>query len=158
MLSCTCFRIFLCSEFQSGEQTDVGRQRLNLSSLLLFSFSELNKVLDINEYHRTRTTKSVWLILGTQKGDNFTCTALLGLHQTSPFALRAEASFCSNMISLRTKFNAQMTVISHRTRSDLLPLPVIFFGVSSVIADKRRVLVIRASCFYITRENLGQAS
>ena len=48
--------------------------RLNLSSLSLFSFSELNKALDTNEYNSwrvliflnsTRTTNSVRLILGS---------------------------------------------------------------------------------------------
>ena len=53
-LSCTCFWIFLPSGIQSGEETDVGRQRLNraLESLFTFtsfiSFSELNKALDTN--------------------------------------------------------------------------------------------------------------
>ena len=55
-LSSTCFWIFLTSAgIQSGEETDVGKQRLNLglnlSSLSLFSFSELNKALDTNEYN-----------------------------------------------------------------------------------------------------------
>ena len=55
-LSSTCFWIFLPSGIQSGEETDVGKQRLNralesLSSLSLFSFSELNKALDTNEYN-----------------------------------------------------------------------------------------------------------
>ena len=45
-LSHTCFWIFLPSGIQSGKETDVGRQHLNLSSLSLFSFSELNKALD----------------------------------------------------------------------------------------------------------------
>ena len=48
-LSCSRFWIFLPSGIQSGEETDVGRQRLNLSWLSLFSFSELNKALDANE-------------------------------------------------------------------------------------------------------------
>ena len=52
----TCFWIFLLRGIQSGEETDVGKQRLNqalesLSSLSLFSFSELNKALDTNEYN-----------------------------------------------------------------------------------------------------------
>ena len=42
--------------------------------------------------------------------------------------------------------------------SNFLPLPVFFFGVSSAIAKVTRVLAIRASCFNISRENLGQAS
>ena len=50
-LSSTCFWIFLPSRIQSGEETDVGRQRLNHSSLSLSRFSELNKALDTNEYN-----------------------------------------------------------------------------------------------------------
>ena len=55
-LSSTCFWLFLPSGIQSGEETDVGKQRLNralesLSSLSLFSFSELNKALDTNKYN-----------------------------------------------------------------------------------------------------------
>ena len=47
-LSSTCFWIFLPSRIQSGEETDVGRQRFNHSSLSLSRFSELNKALDTN--------------------------------------------------------------------------------------------------------------
>ena len=50
-LSSTCFWIFLPSRIQSGEETDVGRQRFNHSSLSLSRFSELNKALDTNEYN-----------------------------------------------------------------------------------------------------------
>ena len=53
-LSSTCFWIFLPSRIQSGEETDVGRQCLNHSSLSLSRFSELNKALDTNEYNRWR--------------------------------------------------------------------------------------------------------
>ena len=53
-LSSTCFWIFLPSRIQSGEETDVGRQRLNHSSLSLSWFSEPNKALDTNEYNRWR--------------------------------------------------------------------------------------------------------
>ena len=41
-LSSTCFWIFLPSRIQSGQETDVGRQRLNHSSLLLSRFTEYN--------------------------------------------------------------------------------------------------------------------
>ena len=50
-LSSTCFWIFLPSRIQSGEETDVGRQRFNHSSLSFSRFSELNKALDTNEYN-----------------------------------------------------------------------------------------------------------
>ena len=50
-LSSTCFWIFLPSRIQSGEETDVGRQRLSHSSLSLSRFSELNKALNTKEYN-----------------------------------------------------------------------------------------------------------
>ena len=50
-LSSTCFWIFLLSRIQPGEETDVGKQRLNHSSLSLSRFSKLNKALDTNEYN-----------------------------------------------------------------------------------------------------------
>ena len=53
ILSHTC-PATLSRTIQSGEGTDVGRQRLNHSSLSLSRFSELNKALDTNEYNRWR--------------------------------------------------------------------------------------------------------
>ena len=50
-LPSTCFWIFLPSRIQPGEETDVGKQRLNQSSLSLSRFSELNKALGTNEYN-----------------------------------------------------------------------------------------------------------
>ena len=52
----------------------------------------------------------------SQKDNNFTRKTLRELHQTIPFALRAETSPRSSMIPLETKFNTQTTVISHRRR------------------------------------------
>ena len=51
-LSSTCFSIFLPSRIQPGEETDVGKQPLNHSSLSLSRFSKLNKALDTNEYKK----------------------------------------------------------------------------------------------------------
>ena len=64
----------------------------------------------------------------------------------------------SNLIPLRIKLDTQTTVISHRRRKWFFPLLVFFLGVSSAIADITRVYAIRASCFYISSENLGEAS
>ena len=50
-LSSTCFWIFLPIRIQSGEETDVGRQRLNHSSLSPSRFSKLNRALDTNDYN-----------------------------------------------------------------------------------------------------------
>ena len=107
-LSSTCFWIFLPSRIQPGEETDVGKQRLNHSSLSLSRFSELNKVLDTNEYNSvmkgfhflsTRTTNSIRLILGSQYSlyENYIKRARLlwGLKQV----------LGTNLIPLRTKLN-----------------------------------------------------
>ena len=52
----------------------------------------------------------------------------------------------------------QTTVTSDRRRKQFFSSAVFFLGVSSVIADITRVFAIRASCFYISRENLEEAS
>ena len=92
---------------------------------------------------------------------------ILSLHHTSAWLKKVLGS---NMIPLRTKFDTETTVISHRIKEreresererDFLPLPAFFYGVSSLsseIANITRVLAIRASYFYICRENLGQAT
>ena len=112
-----------------------------------------------SHFPSTRTTNLVRLILGSQKGNNFTRTALRKVHHTSPFALRAETSSRSNMIPMRTKLTHRRQLsLTREGESDFLPLSVIFSRVSSAIDGKTRVLEIRASCFYISHENLGQAS
>ena len=82
-----------------GEETDVGRQRLNHSSISLSRFSELNKALDTNEYNWT--TNSVRLILGSQyslcKYYIKRAHLLWGLKQV----------FSTNLIPLRTKLVTQ---------------------------------------------------
>ena len=105
-----------------------GRHRLNWALESLFTFALLvfrtkqgvwHKRIQLmkgSHFPSTRTTNLVRLILGSQKGNNFTRTALWKVHPTSPFALRAETSSRSNMIPLRTKFNTQTTVISHERR------------------------------------------
>ena len=89
-LSSTCFWIFLPSGVQSGEETDVGKQRLNralesLSSLSLFSFSELNKALDTNEYNWWRVF--VFFPKELKLGPTYPRLAIFSLrelNQTSP--------------------------------------------------------------------------
>ena len=100
--------------------------RLNLSSLSLFSFSELNKAIDTNEYNSwrvlifhnsTRTTNSIRLILASlAKRQQFHTWSFARITSNEPFALRAETSPRSSMIPLESKFNTQTTVISHRRR------------------------------------------
>ena len=57
---------------------------------------------------------------------------------------------------LKTIHRRQLSL--REKESDFFPMPIFFLGVSSVIADITRVFAIRASCFYISRENLGEAS
>ena len=77
-LSSTCFWLFLPSGIQSGEETDVGRQRLNKELESLFTFTLLvfrtkqgawhKQIQLMKSFHfpSTRTTNSVRLILGSQ--------------------------------------------------------------------------------------------
>ena len=130
-LSCTCFWIFLPSGIQSGKETDVGRQRLNWVLESLFTFGLLVfrtkqgawhkriKLMKVSDFPSTRTTNSVRLILGSQKGNNFTRTALQESHQTTSFALRPETSSCCNMIPRRTKFKGRDHGYAHARRLSL---------------------------------------
>ena len=77
-LSSTCFRIFLPSGIQSGEETDVGRQGLNKGLESLFTFTLLVFRTKQDAWHKriqlkkgfhfpcTGTINSVRLILGSQ--------------------------------------------------------------------------------------------
>ena len=75
-LSSTCFWIFLPSRIQSGEETDVGRQRFNHSSLSLCRFSELNKALNTNEYNWWRVFIFLPQELQTRPDLSSTCNIL----------------------------------------------------------------------------------
>ena len=103
-------------------------------------------------------TRSDLSSLRLQKDNNFTREALQELHQTG----RLLWGLKQVLVPVWSPWKANLT---HRRQlsltegeSNFLSLPVIFFGVSSAITDKTRVLAIRASCLYISRENLGQAS
>ena len=72
----------------------------------------------------------------SQKDNNSTRKALRELHQTSPFALRAETSPRSSMIPWKPNLTHRRQLSLTEGKSDFLPLPVIFFGVSSAITDK----------------------
>ena len=77
-LSSTCFWLFLPSGIQSGEETDVGRQRLNQALESLFTFTLLVFRTKQDAWHKriqlkkgfhfpcTGTINSVRLILGSQ--------------------------------------------------------------------------------------------
>ena len=56
----------------------------------------------------------------------------------------------SNNDTLRTKFDTQLTLISHRRRKRLSSSAGLLFGVSSAITDRTQDLAIRASCFYVS--------
>ena len=89
-MSSTCFWIFLPSRIQSGEETDVGRQRLNREFESLFTFTLLVFRTKQGAWHKriqlmkglhfpsTRTINSVRLIHGSQYS---LCQTL---NQTSP--------------------------------------------------------------------------
>ena len=56
----------------------------------------------------------------------------------------------NNYDTLRTKFDTQTTLISHRRRKRLSSSAGLLFGVSSAITDRTQDLAIRASCFYVS--------
>ena len=77
------------------------------------------KLMKVSDFPSTRTTNSVRLILGSQKGNNFTRTALRESHQTTSFALRPETSSRCNMIPRRTKFKGRDHGYVHARRLSL---------------------------------------
>ena len=165
-LSCTCFWIFQPSGIQSGEETDVGRQRLNRALESLLTFTRLVFRAKQGAWHKQiqltkgdvpsiRTTNSVRLILGSKYSiDNPTLSheqlcenhikrahLLWGLKQVL-------AGFQYD--PPENQFDTQTTVISHKGRKRFSSSAGLLFGVSSAIADITLVLAIRASCFYIS--------
>ena len=109
-LSNTCFCIFLPSRIKSGEQTDVGRQRLNHSSLSPSRFSKLNRALDTNDYNWWRA-----FIFHPQKpqtrSDLSSARNILFARITSnePVCWGLKQVLGTNLIPLRTKFDTQTT-------------------------------------------------
>ena len=172
-LSCTCFRIFLPSGIQSGEETDVGRQRLNQAFESLFTFTLLifrtkesawHKWIQLmkgSDFQSTRTTNSVRLILSSQYSIGNPTLSHVQLCENyikgTHLLWGLKPVLGSNLIPPRTKFDTQVTVSSHRRRKWFVPLLVFFFRVSSAIADVTWVFAIRA-CFYISRKNCREAS
>ena len=157
-LSRTCFWIFLPSGIQSGKETDIGRQHLNLSSLSLFSFSELNKVLDtwwrvLISLHKT-ATNSVRPILVSQYSIGNPSLSHVQFRKNHIkrarllWGWKTSSQFQYN--TLRTKFDTQTTVISHRRRKRFSSSAGLLIRVSSAITNRTQDLAIRASCFYIS--------
>ena len=157
-LSRTCFWIFLPSGIQSGKETDIGRQHLNLSSLSLFSFSELNKVLDtwwrvLISLHKT-ATNSVRPILVSQYSIGNPSLSHVQFRKNHIkrarllWGWKTSSQFQYN--TLRTKFDTQTTVLSHRRRKRFSSSAGLLIRVSSAITNRTQDLAIRASCFYIS--------
>ena len=157
-LSRTCFWIFLPSGIQSGKETDIGRQHLNLSSLSLFSFSELNKALDtwwrvLISLHKT-ATNSVRPVLVSQYSIGNPSLSHVQFRKNHIkragllWGLKTSSQFQYN--TLRTKFDTQTTVISHRRRKRFSSSAGLLFRVSSAITNRTQDLAIRESCFYIS--------
>ena len=144
---------------------------LNLSSLSLFSFSEPNKALYTNWWRvliflpQEPQTRSDFILSSQYSIGNPTlshvqvCDDHIKWHWNEPDCIEGWNKFS---VRIWSPWEPNLT---HRRQlsltegeSNFLPLPVFFFGVSSAIAKVTRVLAIRASCFNISRENLGQAS
>ena len=119
--------------------------RFNLSSLSLFSFSELNKALDTNykqvqlmkgsNFPSTRTTNSVQLILGWQYSmaiQHFYMYSFLRITSNEPICFEGWNKFSVPIWSpwepiLTCRGQLSLT----EGESDFFHLPVFFFGVSS---------------------------
>ena len=140
-LSCTCFWIFLPSGIQSGEETDVGRQRLNRALESLLTFTRLvfrakqgawHKQIQLTkgDFPSIRTTNSVRLILGSKYSiDNPTLSheQLCENHIKRAHLLWGlKQVLGSNMIHLRTNLTHRRQLSLTEGESDFLPLPVFF--------------------------------
>ena len=113
-----------------------------------------------SDFPSTRTTNSVQLTglaVFYWQSNTFTHKALrvLSLHQMSPW-LKQVLGF--SMIPLRTKFDTETTVTSHRRREGFSSTAGLLFRSEFSDCQQNQVLAIRASSFYICRENFGQAS
>ena len=134
MLSRTCFWIFLPSGIQSGKETDIGRQHLNLSTFTLLIF---------------RTKQGPWHLMkgsdfppqdGNKLGPTYPCLAIFywqsitftrtvsqESHQTSPSALGAEKQvLSSNIIPWEPNLTHRQQLSLTEEESDFLPLLVFF--------------------------------
>ena len=103
----------------------------------------------------TTAWNSVRPILGSQYSIGNPSLSLVQLRENhikimSPSALRAETSSRFNYDTLRTKFDTQTTVISHRRRKRFSSSAGLLLGVSSAITNRTRDLAIRSSNFYIS--------
>ena len=142
-----------------------GRQRLNRALESLFTFTPLVFRTKQGAWH-----KRIQLMKGSDFLSSGTTNSVAIQHfHTYNFAritvkepVCLEGWNCKFSVPIWSPWEPNLT---HRRQlsltegeSDFLPLPVFFLGVSSVIADITRVFAIRASCFYISRENLGEAS
>ena len=133
-LSRTCFWIFLPSGIQSGKETDIGRQHLNLSSLSLFSCSELNKALDtwwrvLISLHKM-ATNSVRPILVSQYSIGNPSLSDVQLHENHIKWARLlwglKEVLSSNMIPWEPNLTHRQQLSLTEGESDFLPLLVFF--------------------------------
>ena len=137
-----------------GEETDVGRQRLNLSSLeSLFSLSELIKALETKENNwwrfliflpqelHSRSDLSSQYFTGkptlSHSFARITPNELFCFEGWNKFSVPIWRAWDPNLTLNEQPHRRQLSLTEGE--SDFLPLPVFFFGVSSAIADITRV-------------------
>ena len=142
--------------------------RLNLSSISLFSFSELNKALDTNQYTWWRvlifliTINSVRPILGLQYSIGNPTLSHVN-RECENHSKRARLFWGlkeilgSNMIPLRTNLTHRRQLSLTEGESDFLPLPVFIRSKFSYCRHKK-VFGDKSIVFLHFCENLGQAS
>ena len=119
-LSCTCFWIFLPSGIQSGEETDVGTFILLLFRNKQGAWHKGTQLMKGFDFPFTTTKNSIRLIfvLGIfyWQSNTFTRTAFKCEDHIKRLLWGLKQVLDSYLIPLRTNFDIQTTVISHRRR------------------------------------------
>ena len=118
--SCTCFWIFLPSGIQSGEETDVGTFILLLFRNKQGAWHKGTQLMKGFDFPFTTTKNSIRLIfvLGIfyWQSNTFTRTAFKCEDHIKRLLWGVKQVLDSYLIPLRTNFDIQTTVISHRRR------------------------------------------
>ena len=119
-LSCTCFWIFLPSGIQSAEETDVGTFILLLFRNKQGAWHKGTQLMKGFDFPFTTTKNSIRLIfvLGIfyWQSNTFTRTAFKCEDHIKRLLWGLKQVLDSYLIPLRTNFDIQTTVISHRRR------------------------------------------
>ena len=116
-LSCTCFWICLPSGIQSGEETDVGTFILLLFRNKQGAWHKGTQLMKGFDFPFTTTKNWQWSnTFYWQWSNTFTSTVFKRENPIKRLLWGLKQVLGSNLIPLRTNFDTQTTVISHRRR------------------------------------------